>query len=187
MTDEYGWSLRGTPVCGEKKGRATEKFNIIARMANGKIIAPIIYNYNTDASFFNIWLEHHLIPELQGRFPIRVELNNLTKEDFYLILKAPKNALTKQYQALFQSEDIEINFTDESLEQIAETSFHINEEIENIGARRLHTVMSKLLNDFLFDVPDVIGPNAKIMVTKEMVEEKLADLVTNKDLSQYIL
>lgn len=65
MTDEYGWSLRGTPVCGEKKGRATEKLNIIAGMANGKIIAPIIYNYNTDASFFNIWLEHHLIPELQ--------------------------------------------------------------------------------------------------------------------------
>ena len=128
-----------------------------------------------------------MIPELQGRFPIRVELNNLTKEDFCLILKAPKNALTKQYQALFESEDIDISFTDEALEQIAETSFHINEEIENIGARRLHTVMSKLLNDFLFDVPDVIGPNAKIMITREMVEEKLADLVTNKDLSQYIL
>ena len=139
------------------------------------------------AGAFHIAKPSDMIPELQGRFPIRVELNNLTKEDFCLILKAPKNALTKQYQALFQSEDIEINFTDESLEQIAETSFHINEEIENIGARRLHTVMSKLLNDFLFDVPDVIGPNAKIMVTKEMVEEKLAELVTNKDLSRYIL
>jgi len=139
------------------------------------------------AGAFHISKPSDMIPELQGRFPIRVELNNLTKEDFCLILKAPKNALTKQYQALFQSEDIEINFTDESLEQIAETSFHINEEIENIGARRLHTVMSKLLNDFLYDVPDVIGPNAKIMVTKEMVEEKLAELVTNKDLSRYIL
>ena len=112
---------------------------------------------------------------------------NLTKEDFYLILKAPKNALTKQYQALFHSEDIKIDFTDEALEQIAETSFHINQELENIGARRLHTVMSKLLNDFLYDVPDLIGPNAKIMITKDMVEEKLAELVMNKDLSQYIL
>ena len=73
------------------------------------------------------------------------------------------------------------------MEQIAEIAFMINEDLENIGARRLHTVMSKLLNDFLFDVPDVIGPNAKILISKEMVNEKLADLVTNKDLSQYIL
>lgn len=139
------------------------------------------------AGAFHISKPSDLIPELQGRFPIRVELNNLTKEDFSLILKAPKNALTKQYMALFESEDIDIKFTDEALEQIAETAFRINEELENIGARRLHTVMSKLLNDFLFDVPDVIGPNAKIVVTKEMVEEKLVGLVTNKDLSQYIL
>lgn len=139
------------------------------------------------AGAFHISKPSDMIPELQGRFPIRVELNNLTKEDFYQILKAPKNALTKQYQALFQSEDIEITFSDDSLEEIAETAFHINEELENIGARRLHTVMSKLLNDFLFDVPDVIGPNAKIVISKELVSEKLNDLVTNKDLSQYIL
>ena len=139
------------------------------------------------AGAFHIAKPSDMIPELQGRFPIRVELNNLTKEDFCLILKAPKNALTKQYQALFDSEDIEISFTDEALEQIAETAFRINEDLENIGARRLHTVMSKLLNDFLFDVPDVIGPNAKILISKEMVNEKLSDLVTNKDLSQYIL
>lgn len=128
-----------------------------------------------------------LIPELQGRFPIRVELDNLTKKDFFMILKEPKNALTKQYHALFHSEDIEISFTDEALEEIAETAFHINEEVENIGARRLHTVMSKLLNDFLFDVPDVIGPNAKIIITRELVNDKLDGLVKNKDLSQYIL
>ena len=139
------------------------------------------------AGAFHISKPSDMIPELQGRFPIRVELNNLTKDDFYQILKAPKNALTKQYQALFQSEEIEITFSDDSLEKIAETSFHINEELENIGARRLHTVMSKLLNDFLFDVPDIIGPNAKIVISKEIVEEKLNDLVTNKDLSQYIL
>lgn len=139
------------------------------------------------AGAFHVAKPADLIPELQGRFPIRVELNNLTKADFNLILKAPKNALTKQYSALFKSEDVIIEFSDESLEEIAETAFHINEEVENIGARRLHTVMSKLLNELLFDVPDKIGPNARIVITKEMVEEKLAGLIKNKDLSQYIL
>ncbi len=128
-----------------------------------------------------------LIPELQGRFPIRVELDNLTKDDFARILKEPKNSLTKQYTALFRAEDIEIIFNDDALEEIAETAFQVNEEVENIGARRLHTVMSKLLNDLLFDVPDKIGPNAKITITKEMVSDRLVDLVKDKDLSQYIL
>jgi len=139
------------------------------------------------AGAFHVSKPSDLIPELQGRFPIRVELDNLTKADFFRILKEPKNALTKQYQALFKAEDIEIRFTDEALEEIAETAFQINEEVENIGARRLHTVMSKLLNEFLFDVPDVIGPNAKIMISKDEVTERLEGLVKNKDLSQYIL
>jgi ATP-dependent HslUV protease ATP-binding subunit HslU len=139
------------------------------------------------AGAFHVSKPSDLIPELQGRFPIRVELSNLTKADFFQILKEPKNALSKQYEALFKSEDIEIKFTDEALEEIAETAFQINEEVENIGARRLHTVMSRLLNDFLFDVPDVIGPNAKIVITREKVIEKLEGLVKNKDLSQYIL
>lgn len=124
---------------------------------------------------------------MQGRFPIRVELNSLTKEDFLNILKAPKNALTKQYSALFEAESVSLEFQDEALEEIAEIAFNINNEIENIGARRLHTVMSKLLNDFLFDVPDVITPNSKLSVTKDMVHEKLSGLVANKDYSQYIL
>jgi ATP-dependent HslUV protease ATP-binding subunit HslU len=114
-------------------------------------------------------------------------LNNLTKEDFVRILKEPKNALTKQYAALFDAENVEITFSDKSLELIAEKAFQINEEVENIGARRLQTVMSQLLNDFLFDVPDIIGENAKIVITEEMVDEKLSTLVKNKDLSQYIL
>lgn len=139
------------------------------------------------AGAFHVSKPSDLIPELQGRFPIRVELEKLTKEDFYKILKEPRTALTKQYSALFKSEEVELQFTDDSLEAIAETAFHINEEVENIGARRLHTVMSRLLNDFLFDVPELIGPNAKISITKEMVDEKLSGLVKDKDLSHYIL
>ena len=139
------------------------------------------------AGAFHVSKPSDLIPELQGRFPIRVELNNLTKDDFVRILKEPKNALTKQYTALFDSENVEITFSDKSLELIAEKAFQINEEVENIGARRLQTVMSQLLNDFLFDVPDLIGENAKIVITEDMVDEKLSSLVKNKDLSQYIL
>lgn len=139
------------------------------------------------AGAFHVSKPSDLIPELQGRFPIRVELNNLTKDDFIRILKEPKNALTKQYIALFESENVEISFNDEALDLLAEKAFQINEEVENIGARRLHTVMSQILNDFLFDVPDKIGANAKIIITPEMVEEKLAELVKDKDLSQYIL
>ncbi len=139
------------------------------------------------AGAFHVAKPSDLIPELQGRFPIRVELETLTEDDFYHILKEPRTALTKQYRALFESEEVELSFTDEALREIAATAFQINEEIENIGARRLSTVMSKLLNDFLFDVPEVIGPNAKISVTKEMVADKLAGMVKDKDLSQYIL
>ena len=139
------------------------------------------------AGAFHVARPSDLIPELQGRFPIRVELENLTKDDFLKILQEPKNALTKQYEALFKSEEVEITFQDEALEQIADTAFQINEEVENIGARRLHTVMSRLLNDFLYDVPDEIGPNAHLVVTREMVQERLSGMVENKDLSHYIL
>jgi len=128
-----------------------------------------------------------LIPELQGRFPIRVELNNLSKDDFYQILKTPRNALTKQYEALLASESVTLSFNDDALEEMAEIAFNANAEVENIGARRLNTVMSLLLNEILFDVPDKIGANANIVVTREMVSEKLSGLVKNKDLSQYIL
>ena len=139
------------------------------------------------AGAFHVSKPADLIPELQGRFPIRVELDNLTKEDFLRILSEPKNALTKQYSALFNAESVEISFNDDALDLLAEKAFQINEDVENIGARRLHTVMSQILNDFLFDVPDVIGENAKIVITSEIVEEKLNELVKDKDLSQYIL
>jgi ATP-dependent HslUV protease ATP-binding subunit HslU len=139
------------------------------------------------AGAFHVAKPSDLIPELQGRFPIRVELDNLTKDDFVRILLEPKNALTKQYAALFNAEKVQLEFNNDAIEEIAEIAYQINDEVENIGARRLQTVLSKLLNEFLFDVPDVIGENAKILITKEMVNEKLSGLVKNKDLSQYIL
>jgi ATP-dependent HslUV protease ATP-binding subunit HslU len=139
------------------------------------------------AGAFHVSKPSDLIPELQGRFPIRVELESLSKGDFYKILKMPKNALTKQYQALLESEGVELTFSDDALEEIAEIAFQINTEVENIGARRLHTVMSHLLNEFLFDVPDVIVPNSKLIVNKDMVKNRLSSLVKNRDLSQYIL
>lgn len=139
------------------------------------------------AGAFHVSKPSDLIPELQGRFPIRVELQSLTQEDFSRILREPKNALTKQYMALFEAEQVSLDFTKDAVEEIARLAFLINQEVENIGARRLHTVMSHLLNDFLFEVPDVIEPNSKIMVTKEMVEQRLNTLVKNRDLSQYIL
>jgi ATP-dependent HslUV protease ATP-binding subunit HslU len=139
------------------------------------------------AGAFHISKPSDLIPELQGRFPIRVELDNLTQQDFVRILKEPKNALTKQYQALFEAEGVSVAFEDGAINEIAKTAFTINADIENIGARRLHTVMSRLLNEFLFDVPDKISTPASISITQSMVKEKLAGLVKNKDLSEYIL
>ncbi|MDO7876632.1 ATP-dependent protease ATPase subunit HslU [Hymenobacter sp. ASUV-10] len=139
------------------------------------------------AGAFHVAKPSDLIPELQGRFPIRVELQSLTKADFVRILQDPKNALTKQYQALLQAEDVELTFDPAALDRVAEIAFEVNSEIENIGARRLHTVMSRLLNDLLFDVPDKIGPHAHLQITAELVDERLSDMVKNRDLSQYIL
>ena len=139
------------------------------------------------AGAFHVSKPSDLIPELQGRFPIRVELQSLTKDDFYRILKDPKNALTKQYQALLASEDVTLTFEDEALLKLADIAAEVNSEVENIGARRLHTVMSRLLNDLLFDVPDKIAAGAALTITAEMVEERLRSMVKNRDMSQYIL
>ncbi len=139
------------------------------------------------AGAFHVSKPSDLIPELQGRFPIRVELESLTEKDFIRIIKEPKNALTKQYEALLKAEDVELKFSDESLREIAAIAFKINSEVENIGARRLHTVMSKLLNEILFEVPDNITPGTSLSISEEMVHEKLDSLIKDKDLSQYIL
>jgi ATP-dependent HslUV protease ATP-binding subunit HslU len=127
-----------------------------------------------------------LIPELQGRFPIRVELNSLNEEDFYKILTLPENALIKQYTALLATEGVEINFTDDAIREIAKVATEVNEQVENIGARRLHTIMTTLLEEILFDVPDKIVSN-KVEITREMVHERLSRIVKNRDLSKYIL
>jgi ATP-dependent HslUV protease ATP-binding subunit HslU len=126
-----------------------------------------------------------LIPELQGRFPIRVELNSLTAEDFVRILTEPENALIKQYTALLQTEDVDLSFTKQAIQEIARIAYEVNERTENIGARRLHTVLTTLLEDILFDVPDKkIG---KIEITAEYVHKILNAIVKDEDLSRYIL
>lgn len=139
------------------------------------------------AGAFHVSKPSDLIPELQGRFPIRVELEALTEDNFYHILKTPKNALTKQYVAMLEAEGVILTFSDESLRELASLAFQANLEVENIGARRLQTVMSHLLNDILFDVPEKIPSGSEIEISKEMVSEKLSSLIKNKDLSQYIL
>lgn len=139
------------------------------------------------AGAFHVSKPSDLIPELQGRLPIRVELDSLTEADFVRILKEPRNALTAQYKALFAAEDVDITFEPEAIQVIATMAHKINQDIENIGARRLHTVMSRLLNSLLFDVPDKIGANEKITITPALVRERLEELVKSKDLSEYIL
>ncbi|MBM4158138.1 MAG: ATP-dependent protease ATPase subunit HslU [Ignavibacteria bacterium] len=127
-----------------------------------------------------------LIPELQGRFPIRVELNSLTEEDFYKILTQPENALIKQYQAILETEGIELIFKDEAIKEIAKIATEVNEQVENIGARRLHTIITNLLEDILFEVPDV-NKKEKIEIDKKVVNDRLSSVVRNRDLSRYIL
>jgi len=126
-----------------------------------------------------------LIPELQGRFPIRVELDNLSKQDFVRILLEPKNALLKQYQALLETEGVRVTFTEGAVEEIASIATRVNEQTENIGARRLHTVMTTLLEDFLFTVPE--NRKKRIEITPDLVRERLGKIVEDRDLSRYIL
>jgi len=139
------------------------------------------------AGAFHVSKPSDLIPELQGRFPIRVELQSLSEDDFYQILREPKNALTKQYEAMLAAEGVTLNFTDESMREMAKIAFAVNAEVENIGARRLQTVLSQLLNEFMFDIPDSIPAGSTVEVTRELVQERLSGLVKNRDLSQYIL
>jgi ATP-dependent HslUV protease ATP-binding subunit HslU len=139
------------------------------------------------AGAFHVSKPSDLIPELQGRFPIRVELQSLSQGDFCRILKEPRNALTRQYEAMMQAEGVVLRFEDDALDEMAAIAFQINSEVENIGARRLQTVMSTLLNDFMFDIPDVIGAGSEVVVTRETVQTRLSHLVKNRDLSQYIL
>ncbi|MGH7492457.1 MAG: ATP-dependent protease ATPase subunit HslU [bacterium] len=134
---------------------------------------------------FTVSKPSDLIPELQGRFPIRVELKSLTDEDFVRILTEPENALIKQYLALLATEGVELIFEEDAIAEIGHLAFRVNEKTENIGARRLHTVLTRLLEDILFDVPD--QRHGKIVITAELVRNSLKDLIEDEDLSRYIL
>ena len=137
------------------------------------------------AGAFHVSKPSDLIPELQGRFPIRVELEPLTTDDFVNILTKPKNALIKQYVELLNTEDIELVFADDAISEIAETAQNVNESTENIGARRLHTIMEKMLDDISFEAPDMT--EQKIVIDANYVKDKIADIVKDRDLSRYIL
>ena len=137
------------------------------------------------AGAFHISKPTDLIPELQGRFPIRVELENLTKESFVKILTVPENALLKQHKALLETEGVEIEFTDEAVEEIATMAFMMNEQTENIGARRLHTIMEKLLEDLSFNIPEM--DEQKVVIDKEYVREKFREKIHEEDLDRFIL
>jgi ATP-dependent HslUV protease ATP-binding subunit HslU len=137
------------------------------------------------AGAFHVSKPSDLIPELQGRFPIRVELNSLGKEEFIRILQEPQNALIKQYMALLKTESVDLTFTDDAIVEIAEVAQLINERTQNIGARRLYTIMEKLLDEISFDAPDIRG--RKITIDSTYVREKLKDFVEDEDLSRYIL
>jgi ATP-dependent HslUV protease ATP-binding subunit HslU len=137
------------------------------------------------AGAFHLSKPSDLIPELQGRLPIRVELDSLTVADFRRILTEPRNALIKQYIALLATEGVTIVFTDDAVEEIASIAAEINQQMENIGARRLHTVMERLLDELSYDAPDVISPN--VTINANYVREKLENIVKNEDLSRYIL
>ncbi|MED2514608.1 ATP-dependent protease ATPase subunit HslU [Bacillus thuringiensis] len=137
------------------------------------------------AGAFHMSKPSDLIPELQGRFPIRVELTKLSTDDFVKILIEPDNALIKQYMALLATEGIEIEFSDEAIRKIAEIAYQVNQDTDNIGARRLHTIMEKLLEDLSFEASEITLE--KITITPQYVEEKLATIAKNKDVSQFIL
>jgi len=137
------------------------------------------------AGAFHVAKPSDLIPELQGRFPIRVELDSLTEADFVQILTEPRNALISQYQALMETEGLKLNFSDEAIQEVARIAARVNEQTENIGARRLHTIIEKLLEEVSFNAPEI--RDANIEVDTEMVRERLEKIVASEDLSRFIL
>ncbi len=137
------------------------------------------------AGAFHVAKPSDLIPELQGRFPIRVELHPLTKEDFKRILVEPKNSLIKQYKALLATEEVEVEFTEDAIDEIATIAEQVNNEMENIGARRLHTIMEKVMEELSFHAPELKGQ--KIVINRAYVREKIQDILKKEDLKKYIL
>jgi ATP-dependent HslUV protease ATP-binding subunit HslU len=184
-------------VAGSAKGHGPD----VSREGVQRDLLPIVEGSSVNTKYGTVKTDHilfiasgafhiskpsDLIPELQGRFPIRVELKSLTEEDFVKILTLPQNALLKQYAALLATEGMEVNFNENAINEVARTAALVNEQIENIGARRLHTILTTLLEDILFDVPDKMSTN-KLTITGELVKEKLDKIVKDRDLSKYIL
>ncbi|HDP67449.1 MAG TPA: ATP-dependent protease ATPase subunit HslU [Candidatus Marinimicrobia bacterium] len=172
----------------------------VSREGVQRDILPIVEGSNVQTKFGVVRTDHilfiaagafhmtkpsDLIPELQGRFPIRVEMDSLGKAEFIQILQNPRNALLKQYQALLQTEGVELIVEDDAIEEIAQLAEEVNDKMENIGARRLHTIMTTLLEDVLFQIPD--QKIKTVRVTRENVEKRLAELIKDRDLSRYIL
>lgn len=139
------------------------------------------------AGAFHMSKPSDLIPELQGRFPIRVELEKLSMDDFVKILTAPKSSLTKQYQALLSTDGISLDFTEDAIKEIAQIAFEVNEKNENIGARRLNTILEKILEDISFEGPDLPADQKNQVITSEFIRKKLSDIIEDRDLSKYIL
>lgn len=180
---------------GDKNSRAQ-----VSREGVQRDILPIVEGSTVTTKYGPVSTEHilfiaagafaeskpsDLIPELQGRFPIRVELDALTEEDFVKILKDPQNSLLKQYIALLKADGIELIFTQEAIDRIAQIAYEVNQGTDNIGARRLATILEKLLEDVLYEGPDM--SMGEITITQQYVDDKLQDIVTNKDLTKFIL
>ncbi|MGB5106180.1 MAG: ATP-dependent protease ATPase subunit HslU, partial [Candidatus Zixiibacteriota bacterium] len=172
----------------------------VSREGVQRDILPIVEGSNVSTKYGMVKTDHilfiaagafhsskpsDLIPELQGRFPIRVELDSLDAKDFVRILKEPKNALLKQYIALMETEDVSVSFDAAAIEEIARLAAQVNEATENIGARRLHTLMSNLLEDIMFNVPD--EKMGKVKITKAKVQATLKEIIEDEDLRKYIL
>lgn len=184
-------------IAGSSKGHGPD----VSREGVQRDLLPIVEGSTVNTKYGSVKTDHvlfvasgafhvskpsDLIPELQGRFPIRVELKSLTEDDFIKILTLPRNALLKQYAALLATEGVNISFTDDAIREIAKIAYQVNEQVENIGARRLHTILTNLLDDILFNLPDVMT-DKEITITAEMVRSKLDKVVKDRDLSKYIL
>jgi len=181
-------------------GRESVSGPDVSRQGVQRDLLPIVEGSNVNTKYGMVRTDHilfiaagafhmtkpsDLIPELQGRFPIRVELDSLTKEDFVRILTEPHGALTRQYAELLRTEGVQVVFTPDAVERIAEMACEVNDRTENIGARRLYTILEKLLEDLLFSAPEIGGQ--EIVIRREYVDEKLAGIVRDVDLSRYIL
>lgn len=184
-------------VAGGGKGQGPD----VSREGVQRDLLPIVEGSNVNTKYGVVRTDHilfiasgafhvskpsDLIPELQGRFPIRVELNSLTEDDFVQILTKPENALLKQYNALLETEGVSLEFTDDAIREIARIATEVNEQVENIGARRLHTILTTLLDEILFNVPDKV-PSTQVKIDGEFVKSKLERIVKNRDLSKFIL